>query len=217
MTGPLTGVRVIDLTTVVMGPFATQILADLGAHVCKVERHEGDVLRPIAPMRPPGMGHIFLHHNRSKRSIVLDLKQPAGREALLRLARTGDVLIYNVRPQAMRRLRLAFADVTAVNPRIIYVGAYGYSESGRYAGQPAYDDLIQGMAALPSIFADAGADRPRYVPTAIADRLTGLAAVNAVTAALFCSERTGSGQAVEVPMFETLAHMVLADHMGGRT
>ncbi len=217
MSGPLTGVRIIDLTTVVMGPFATQILADLGADVVKVEPPEGDVLRHIAPMRHHGMGHIFLHHNRSKRSIVLDLKQPAGREALLRLTRAGDVLIYNVRPQAMRRLRLAYEDVAAVNPRIIYVGAYGYSESGRYAGQPAYDDLIQGMAALPSIFADAGADRPRYVPTAIADRITGLAAVNAVTAALFCRERTGKGQAVEVPMFETLAHMVLGDHMSGRT
>jgi len=217
MSGPLTGARIIDLTTVVMGPFATQILADLGADVVKVEPPEGDVLRHIAPMRHPGMGHIFLHHNRSKRSIVLDLKQPAGRDALLRLARAGDVLIYNVRPQAMRRLRLGYDDVTAVNPRIIYVGAYGYSESGRYAGQPAYDDLIQGMAALPSIFADAGADRPRYVPTAIADRITGLAAVNAVTAALYCRERTGKGQAVEVPMFETLTQMVLGDHMCGRT
>lgn len=217
MSGPLTGVRIIDLTTVVMGPFATQILADLGADVVKVEAPEGDVLREITPMRHAGMGHIFLHHNRNKRSIVLDLKQEAGREALLRLARTADVLIYNVRPQAMRRLRLAYEDVAAVNPRIIYVGAYGYSESGRYAGQPAYDDLIQGMAALPSIFADAGADRPRYVPTAIADRITGLAAVNAVTAALYCRERTGKGQAVEVPMFETLAHMVLGDHMSGRT
>lgn len=217
MSGPLAGVRVIDLTSVVMGPFATQILADLGADVVKVEPPEGDVLRHIAPMRNPGMGHIFLHHNRNKRSIVLDLKQPAGREALLRLARGGDVLIYNVRPQAMRRLRLGYEDVAAVNPRIVYVGAYGYGEGGRYAGQPAYDDLIQGMAALPAIFADAGADRPRYVPTAIADRITGLAAVNAVTAALYCRERTGMGQAVEVPMYETLAHMVLADHMAGRT
>ena len=131
MSGPLTGVRIIDLTTVVMGPFATQILADLGADVVKVEPPEGDVLRHIAPMRHPGMGHIFLHHNRNKRSIVLDLKRPAGREALLRLARAADVLIYNVRPQAMRRLRLAYDDVAAVNPRIVYVGAYGYSESGR--------------------------------------------------------------------------------------
>lgn len=216
-SGPLAGVRIIDLTSVVMGPFATQILADLGADVIKVEPPEGDVLRQIAPMRHPGMGHIFLHHNRNKRSIVLDLKQPVGREALLRLARGADVLIYNVRPQAMRRLQLAYEDVAAINPRIIYVGAYGYSQGGPYAAQPAYDDLIQGMAGLPAIFADAGADRPRYVPTAISDRITGLAAVNAVTAALFCRERTGKGQAVEVPMFETVTQMVLGDHLCGRT
>jgi crotonobetainyl-CoA:carnitine CoA-transferase CaiB-like acyl-CoA transferase len=200
-----------------MGPFATQILADLGADVVKVEAPGGDVLRHIAPMRHSGMGHIFLHHNRNKRSIVLDLKQPQGREALLRLARTGDVLVYNVRPQAMRRLRLSYEEVAAVNPRIIYVGAYGYGEAGRYAGQPAYDDLIQGRSGLPHLLLEAGADRPRYVPTAISDRITGLATVNAVTAALYSRERTGKGQAVEVPMFETLAHMVMGDHMGGRT
>jgi crotonobetainyl-CoA:carnitine CoA-transferase CaiB-like acyl-CoA transferase len=217
MSGPLSGVRIVDLTTVVMGPFATQILADLGADVVKVEPPEGDVLRHIAPMRHPGMGHIFLHHNRNKRSIVLDLKQPKGHEALLRLARTADVLVYNVRPQAMRRLRLSYEEVAAVNPRIIYVGAYGYGEAGRYAGQPAYDDLIQGRSGLPHLLLEAGADRPRYVPTAISDRITGLATVNAVTAALYSRERTGKGQAVEVPMFETLTHMVMADHMGGRT
>ncbi len=216
-SGPLAGVRIIDLTTVVMGPFATQIMADLGADVIKVEPPEGDVLRQIAPMRHPGMGHIFLHHNRNKRSIVLDLKQPAGREALLRLIRDADVLIYNVRPQAMQRLKLSYEDVAAVNPRIIYVGAYGYSQGGPYEAQPAYDDLIQGIAGLPAIFADAGADRPRYVPTAISDRITGLAAVNAVTSALFCRERTGKGQSVEVPMFETVAQMVLGDHLCGHT
>src|SRR6185295_6446969 len=160
---------------------------------------------------------IFLHHNRNKRSLVLDLKRAPGRDALLRLAGKADVLVYNVRPQAMARLKLGYEDVAAVNPRIIYVGAYGYGEGGTYAGQPAYDDLIQGMVALPSILVDAGAAQPRFVPTAICDRITGLATVNAVTAALYFRERTGKGQAVEVPMFETVAHMVLADHMGGRT
>ena len=217
MSGPLAGVRVLDLTTVVLGPFATQILADLGADVVKVESPEGDVLRNITPLRHAGMGHIFLHHNRNKRSIVLDLKQAAGHDALLRLARDADVLIYNVRPQAMQRLRLSYEDVAAANPRIVYVGAYGYGERGRYAGQPAYDDLIQGMSGLPWLTHAAGADRPRYVPTAITDRITGLAAVNAVTTALLCRERTGKGQAVEVPMFETIAHMVLGDHLCGRT
>jgi len=215
--GPLAGVRVIDLTTVVMGPFATQILADMGADVIKVEPPAGDVLRHIAPMKHPGMGHIFLHHNRNKRSLVLDLKQAPGRDALLRLARTADVLVYNVRPLSMRRLGLAYEDIRAVNPAVIYVGAYGYGEGGRYAGQPAYDDLIQGMSGLPWLFQAAGADRPRYVPTAITDRITGLATVNAVTSALYSRSRTGQGQAVEVPMFETVAHMVMGDHMGGRT
>jgi len=216
-SGPLAGVRIIDLTTVVMGPFATQILADLGADVVKVEPPDGDVLRHIAPMKHPGMGHIFLHHNRNKRSIVLDLKQARGREALLRLARNADVLAYNVRPQAMARLKLTYDDVRAVNPRIIYVGAYGYGEGGPYAGEPAYDDLIQGRAGLPHLLLEAGADRPRYVPTAISDRITGLATVNAISAALYFRERTGKGQAVEVPMFETLAQLALGDHMGGRT
>ncbi|RPJ45215.1 MAG: CoA transferase [Betaproteobacteria bacterium] len=217
MTQPLDGVRIIDLTTVVMGPFATQLLGDLGADIIKIEPPDGDILRHIAPMRHPAMGHIFLHHNRNKRSLVLDLKKPAGYAALQKLLQTADVLIYNVRPQAMQRLRLSYDEVAAVNPRIIYVGAYGFGQRGPYAAQPAYDDLIQGMSALPALFHEAGASSPRYAPLAIADRITGLAAVNAVTTALFARCRTGEGQAVEVPMFETMAQMVLADHMGGHT
>ncbi len=217
MTQPLDGVRIIDLTTVVMGPFATQLLGDLGADIIKVEPPDGDILRHIAPMRHPGMGHIFLHHNRNKRSIVLDLKKPDGHAALLQLAKTADVLIYNVRPQAMQRLKLSYAEVAAVNPQIIYVGAYGFGQRGPYAAQPAYDDLIQGMSAMPALFHEAGASSPRYAPLAIADRITGLAAVNAVTTALFARSRTGRGQAVEVPMFETVTQLVLADHLGGYT
>ena len=217
MSGPLEGIRILDLTTVVLGPFATQLLADLGADVIKVEAPEGDVLRHIAPMRHPGMGHIFLHHNRNKRSLVLDLKKPAGLAALLRLAAKADALVHNARPQSMQRLKLSYEDLAAVNPRIVYVGAYGYGERGRRAGQPAYDDLIQGVSGLPWMAQRAGADRPRYVPTAITDRITGLATVNAVTTALLCRERTGKGQAVEVPMYETVAHMLLGDHLCGRT
>src|SRR5471030_2988789 len=217
MSGPLAGIKVVDLTTVVLGPYATQILGDLGADVVKIESREGDNMRHAAPMKHPGMGHIFLHLNRNKRSVVLDLKQPAGREALLRLCSTADVLIYNVRPQAMARLKLTYDDVRAVNPKIIYVGAYGFSQNGPYAAKPAYDDLIQGMVALPSIVQQAGADRPRFVPSTVADRITGLNAVNAVTTALFHRERTGRGQAVEVTMFECLSQFVLGDHMGGKT
>lgn len=213
--GPLQGVRIVDITSAVMGPYATQILGDLGADVVKVEPPLGDPVRNTGPSRHAGMSAVFLGSNRSKRSIVLDLKQAAGREALLELAKGADVLVYNVRPQAMARLGLTYAEVAAVNPRIVYCGAYGYRQDGPYAAKSAYDDLIQGAAGIPALFA-AGGGEPRYAPTAIADRSVGLTVVYAVTAALFHRERTGKGQAVEVPMFETMADMVLADHLYGR-
>lgn len=217
MAGPLAGTTVIDLTTVVMGPYATQILGDLGAHVIKIEAPGGDNVRHVGPMRNRGMGHMFMHLNRNKKSVVLDLKQPAGRDALLRIAATADVLIYNIRPQAMQRLRLGYADVAAANPRIIYVGAYGYGQQGPYAARPAYDDLIQGMTGIPWLAQQAGAADPRYIPATLADRIVGLHAVYAVTTALYHRERTGEGQSVEVPMFECMSQMVLGDHLGGRT
>jgi crotonobetainyl-CoA:carnitine CoA-transferase CaiB-like acyl-CoA transferase len=215
MPGPLSGVKVLDLTTVVMGPFATQILAELGADVIKVEPHEGDNMRDVGPMKNRGMGHLYLHLNRGKRCLVLDLKQPQGREALMRLIPDTDVLVYNVRPQAMARLGLSYDDVRAVNPRIIYVGAYGYSQRGPYAAKAAYDDLIQGASGLPALNSEKGTQPPRYAPINLADRVTGLHAVYAVTTALFHRERTGRGQAVEVPMFESLAQFVLGDHLAG--
>lgn len=217
MPGPLSGVKILDLTTVVMGPFATQLLAELGADVIKVEPHEGDNMRHPAPMKNPGMGYIFLNLNRGKRGIVLDLKKPEGREALMRLVPDADVLIYNVRPQAMARLGLSYQDVCKVNPRIIYVGAYGYSQRGPYAAKAAYDDLIQGISGIPGLVRKSGAQAPAYAPVNLADRVTGLHAVYAVTTALFHRERTGQGQSVEVPMFESLAHFVLGDHSAGLT
>ena len=217
MSGPLDGVRVLDLTTVVMGPYATQVLADLGADVIKVEPPEGDIMRHAAPMRSPGMGHIFLNANRNKRSVVLDLKQAGGRDACLALAARSDVLVYNIRPQAMERLRLSYEDVRAVNPRILYVGAFGYSQRGPYAAKAAYDDLIQGAAGLPWLLAQSGATEPRYVPVTIADRTVGLHIVNAVCTALYSREKTGRGQRVDVPMFEHLLQTVLGEHLGGCT
>jgi crotonobetainyl-CoA:carnitine CoA-transferase CaiB-like acyl-CoA transferase len=217
MSGPLNGLTVVDLTTVVMGPYATQILGDLGASVIKVEAPGGDNVRHVGPMKNRGMGHMFLHLNRNKKSIVLDLKQSAGRDALLKIAEKADVLIYNIRPQAMQRLRLGYADVAAVNPRIIYVGAYGFGQQGPYAARPAYDDLIQGMSGLPWLLQQSGAEEPRYIPATLADRIVGLHAVYAVTTALYHRERTGTGQAVEVPMFECMSQMILGDHFGGRT
>ncbi len=217
MSGPLSGVKIVDITTVVMGPYATQILGDLGAEIIKVEAPDGDNTRHVGPMRHPGMGHMFLHLNRNKKSVVLDLKQPGGREALLRLAQQADVLIYNVRPQAMARLKLGYDDIAAVNPRIIYVGAYGFSQDGPYAAKPAYDDLIQGMVGLPWLMQQSGAAEPRFIPSTLADRIVGLHAVYAVTAALYHRERTGRGQSIEVPMFESMAQLILGDHFGGKT
>ena len=214
MPGPLQGVKVLDLTTVVMGPFATQILAELGADVIKIEPLDGDNMRHPGPMKNPGMGYMFLGLNRGKRGIVLDLKQPAGREAMLRLVAGADVLIYNVRPQAMARLGLSYDEVSAINPRILYVGAYGYSQAGPYAAKAAYDDLIQGIAGVPWLVSKTGA-RPNFAPVNLADRLTGLHAVYTVSAALFERSRTGRGQSIEVPMFESVAHFVLGDHIAG--
>src|SRR5204862_1548115 len=179
-----------------MGPYATQILADFGADVVKLEPPGGDVMRYAWPFRNPGMGHIFLNANRNKRSLVLDLKQPAAREACLALAKRADVLVYNIRPQAMARLRLSYDDVCRANPRIIYVGAFGYSQRGPYAAKAAYDDLIQGATGLPWLSKEAGAEVPRYVPATLADRSVGLHVVNAVCAALYRREKSGTGQRV---------------------
>ena len=215
MSGPLSGIKVLDMTTVFMGPHCTQILAEHGADVIKLEAPEGDIVRKIIPARHDGMGGLFLLANRGKRSIVLDAKQPAGREAILKLAAASDVFVYNLRPQAMARLGLSYADVAAVNPSIIYVGAFGYGQDGPYAARPAYDDLIQAAAGLASLPTRVNGAEPRYVPCAIVDRTVALAAVNAVTIALFHRQRSGQGQAVDVPMFETMAQLLLGEHLYG--
>jgi crotonobetainyl-CoA:carnitine CoA-transferase CaiB-like acyl-CoA transferase len=217
MAGPLSGVRVLDLTTVVMGPYSTQILGDLGADVVKVEAPEGDNMRWVWPFRNPGMGHIFLNANRNKRSVVLDLKQDAAREACLALAAKADVLVYNIRPQAMARLKLSYEDVNRVNPQIIYVGCFGYSQRGPYAAKAAYDDLIQGAAGLPWLLKKQGADTPRYAPIIIADRSVGQQVASAVSAALYYREKSGKGQRIDVPMFEHLLQIVMGEHLGGYT
>ena len=215
--GPLEGVKVIDMTTVLMGPYATQMLGDYGADVIKVESLEGDVTRLIGPTRHPGMGPVFLNTNRSKRSIALDLKKPGGREAVLRLIKRADVLVYNVRPQAMARLQLGYDVVSDVNPRLIYAGVFGFGQDGPYAAKPAYDDLIQGATALPALMAQTSDGVPRYVPNALVDRIVGLTAVGAICASLVHRDRTGRGQRLDIPMFETMAGFVMGDHMGGLT
>jgi crotonobetainyl-CoA:carnitine CoA-transferase CaiB-like acyl-CoA transferase len=217
MAGPLSGVRVLDLTTVVMGPFATQILGDFGADVIKVEPPEGDVIRYAWPFRNAGMGSIFLNTNRNKRSVVLDLKKPAAQEAFLRLVEKSDVLVYNVRPQAMARLKLSYEDVKKVNPKIIYVGCFGYSQRGPNAAKAAYDDMIQGASGIPWLLHKQGAAEPRYAPMIVADRSVGQQVASAVSAALYYREKSGKGQRIDVPMYEHLLQMILGDHLGGLT
>jgi len=216
-TGALTGLRVLDLTTVMMGPATTQALRDMGADVIKVESPEGDIIRRIGPERHAGMGCIFLQNNRGKRSLVLNLKQPGARECVLRLVKECDALVYNIRPQAMERLGLSYEAVAAANPRIVYAGVFGYDQSGPYAARPAYDDLIQSLVALPRLIQHVGGGRPHYVPLAVADRYVAAVAVGAINAALLHCARTGIGQRLDIPMFETMAQLVLSDHMGGHS
>jgi crotonobetainyl-CoA:carnitine CoA-transferase CaiB-like acyl-CoA transferase len=211
--GPLEGVRVIDLTSVVVGPLATQILADHGAEVIKVESKTGDLIRVMnGKSVTPGMGAKFLHLNRNKRSIVLDLKHPAGRAALEKLLARADVMIWNNRPASMARLKLAYEDVRSINPKIVYCGLFGFGQGGRYRDKPAYDTIIQGvggMAALNHIVTG----EPRFVPMVVADKVVGLIAVQMISMALFRRERTGEGCSIQIPMFENLAKFVLEEHM----
>jgi len=211
--GPLHGLQVLDMTTVQMGPLATAILADLGADVIKIESPEGDISRNSLPTRSPGMGHSFLMINRNKRAITLDLKASEGKSALLALAKKADIFVSNVRPQAMARLKLDYDDLKAVNPKIIYVGAFGFSQRGRYAARPAYDLALQGMAGLPWMSQRASGQAPRYAPHSYVDQTSALHVVIGVLSALHHRSATGRGQRVHVPMFENLVHVLLGEHL----
>lgn len=216
MPGPLDGVRILDLTSNFMGPYASLLLADMGADVAKVEAPAGDTTRGVGPRRNAGMSAIFLHLNRNKRSMVVDLKHADGQAVLRRMATRADILLYSLRPTAMARLGLDYLEVHKLNPGIIYCGAFGFGQDGPYADRPAYDDLIQAAVGLPVVQSrQAGA--PEYVAMAVADRVVGMALAFAVTTALYRRERTGTGQEVQVPMFETFAHFALGDHLYGHT
>ncbi|MGH3556088.1 MAG: CaiB/BaiF CoA transferase family protein, partial [Mycobacterium sp.] len=216
MAGPLDSVRVLDLTSNFMGPYASLLLADMGADVAKIESRAGDPTRGVGPCRNRGMSAVFLHLNRNKRSVVLDLKSPGGNAAMKRMLRSADVLLYSLRPQAMARLGLGHENAREINPRIIYCGAFGFGQHGRYAARPAYDDLIQAAVGMP-VLQSRKQGNPEYVATAIADRVVGMATSTAISMALFRRERTGRGQEVQVPMFETFAHFVMGDHLYGYT
>jgi crotonobetainyl-CoA:carnitine CoA-transferase CaiB-like acyl-CoA transferase len=217
MPGAMDGVRVLDLTGVGMGPMATQMLGDMGADVIKIESAAGDVFRHVTPQRHAGMSHAYLNLNRNKRSVVLDIKSPAGREQLERLLANADVLISNMRAPAMRRLGLDYASLQARYPRLVYCACYGYSEAGPYAGRAAIDDTIQAASGLAWLQGGAGQQAPHYVNSVMADKVVALYVANAVACALYARERTGQGQAVEVPMFECMAAFMLPEHLAGLT
>ena len=211
---PLGGVRILDLTTIVYGPYATQTLGDFGAEVIKVEAPGGDAMRQMGPRRSPRMAAVFLGMNRNKKSIVLDLKREAPREALWRLIDSADAFVHNIRPQKILKLGFDPDSVMARNPGIVYAGLYGYRDGGPYAGQPAYDDVIQGQAGLAGTFlARDGA--PSLIPTIAADKISGLLAANGMLAALLQRFRTGRGVYVETAMFEGVASFTLAEHQYG--
>ncbi|UPK29928.1 CoA transferase [Bradyrhizobium sp. 195] len=215
MSGPLDGIRILDLTTVILGPYATQILADMGADVVKVETPEGDSTRYTGPGRSADMAALFMGVNRNKRSIVLNLKKPEALEALYALIDQADVLVHNMRPQKATKLGLSSDRILARNPKIVFAGLYGYREGGAYSGRPAYDDVIQAQCGLASLMADADG-RPKFAPTVIADKTCALAGAYSILAALLKRERTGKGGIVEMPMFETMASFVLVEHLYGK-
>lgn len=212
--GLLAGVRVLDLTNVIMGPFATHILADLGADVIKVEKPEGDSFRGYKPSRSQGMSGGFLHLNRNKRSAVFDLKAPSDRAVMDNLVRTSDVFIHSFRPNTIRDLGYHYERARELNPNIIYCGAFGFGSDGPYRDKSAYDDLIQAGSGLAALSARMG-EEPKYIPTVLCDKLAGQAAAYAILAALFNRERTGLGQEIEVPMFETAVEFALIEHVQG--
>lgn len=211
---PLAGLQVVDMTTLAMGPLAAQILGDYGADVIKVESPSGDPFRSTLPTKSAGMGHVFLQFNRNKRSLAIDLKAPATREAFRRLVAGADIFISNVRPAAMAGLALDYEALRAINPALIYCAAYGFSERGPYAGRPAADDTIQALSGLASLQGRATGS-PQLVASVVADKAVGLMLTNAVMAAVVHRMRTGQGQQIEVPMFEAMVAFVLPEHLGG--
>ena len=212
-TALLDGIRVIDLTAVVLGPLATMQLADFGADVIKIEPPEGDMMRANGVSRHRGMSSIYLGLNRNKRSVALDLKTAPGRDALRRLIPTADVLVHNMRVPAIDRLGFGYEAVRALHPGIVYCAATGFAQDGPHALKPAFDDIIQAGSGLASLSAQESG-RPAYLPSLIADKVSGMAAAQAVLASLVRRLRTGQGAYVEVPMLETMTAFALAEHMG---
>jgi crotonobetainyl-CoA:carnitine CoA-transferase CaiB-like acyl-CoA transferase len=217
MPGPLDGIKILELTAVVLGPWACQMLGDMGADVIKIEAPYGDSNRSLGAVRnTKGMAALYLTCNRNKRSLVLDLKKPEARDALLELVKTADVLVHNNRPQVMDKLKLDYDTLKAINPKLIYCGSYGYGKKGPYGEKGALDDSIQAVSGI-AMLNKLVLGEPRYLPTIVCDKTTAMAVVQAVLAALFHRERTGRGQEIEVPMYETMVSYVMAEHLWGST
>lgn len=214
--GPLDGVTVVECASIVLGPLAAQYLGDLGADVIKVEPATGDLTRRIGPRRSPAMGSFFLTNNRNKRSVVLDLKNPAGRAVLDRLVDRADVFLHSIRGAAAQRIGLDHATLAARNPALVYCHVKGFADDGPYGGKPAYDDIVQSLSGL-AMLQTVVTGQPRYMPAIFADKVTAVHAAYAVLAALLHRERTGTGQCVDVPMFETMAGFNTVEHLWGHT
>lgn len=217
MTAPLEGIRVVEMTSVVLGPYACQMLGDLGADVIKIEPPAGDTNRNLGPhSNNSDMCSMYLGCNRNKRSVALDMKSARGKQAALNIMKDADVVVHNFRPQAMARLGLDYEAVKAVNPEVIYCGTYGYGKEGPYGEKGALDDSIQAASGAAALAVKVLGE-PRYMPTIIADKTTAMFVVQSVLAALFHKERTGEGQEIEVPMFESMVSFIMTEHLWGQS
>ncbi|MCP5083980.1 MAG: CoA transferase [Alphaproteobacteria bacterium] len=216
MSGPLSGVRIIDLSTVVSGPMATMMLADQGAEVIKIEREDGDFTRQLATRRA-GYSAIYLNNNRNKKSVVVDLKSPEGLGAVKQLCRDADVFVQNFRPGVAKRLGLGPEVLRALNPRLIYMSIAGFGFDGPLVGKPVYDPLVQAVSSLTTVQAGSDEERPRLIRTIVPDKLTAVQASQAITAALFSRERTGEGQEVQLSMLDTVVSFLWGSDMNGHT
>lgn len=217
MAGALEGIKVVDLTAVLLGPYATQMMADMGADVIKIEPPQGDLLRNSGLGRTEKMGPIYIAANRNKRSLCLDLKQPEAIEIVKALVKDADIFIHNNRPQAIDRLGLSYEALKAVNPQIIYAYAMGYGRKGPYGDRPAFDDLVQGASGAATLQSRVDGSPPQYIPSLIADKTTGLHLAIATLGALVHRQKTGEGQKIEVPMFETMTAFWMTEHLFGET
>ena len=215
--GPLSGYKVLDLSMILFGPFAGQILGDMGADVIKIEPPEGDYMRYVGPGRNPGMGPVHLVANRNKRSMVLNLQTNEGKEILHRLVKESDIILHNMRPKPAAKLGLTYEELSAINPRLIYCACVGFSRHGPYRDNGAVDDLIQSATGLADLIGQYNDGAPKYVPTVMMDKASGMMAANAITLALLHRERTGEGQRVDVPMFEAMNYFMMLESLYGYT